>query len=468
MLDLWTFQDEDVTRFEDQQAVLFAWEMGCGKTPAAVERDWRLRLRMKEGKAPTLVVAPIGTHDGWEAWFAKTPLKVVRINPKDRFRFMRTPGHVYIVHPEALIRMPEVWQYPWFHVILDECQMIKNHKTKTFKTMRKIRKPFKTALSGTPVTTRPQDFWGTLNWLKPSVWTSVNRFIDTYVDYWKMPNEDSPLGYTKVPLGPKNVDQLLSQIAPYFSRHLKTEQCCPHHPEGVMPWLPKKYFRDPPEWVDLGPLQRRAYDQMNEEMIAWVGEHEDEPVVAPVVIAQLNRLMQFALGYIERVDGKLVMSEPSAKLDRLVNMVQTQLGPKQLIVASQWKSPLTPMTAKRLEKEGISYVTYTGDDSHQARRENKAKFMAGDAQLLLMSVKAGGVGVDGLQKSCSTMVFLDRDWSPAFNRQCEDRLHRGGQESPVEVIDIMARDTVDLGRHQRIETKWYWIKKLLGDHQRAL
>jgi SWI/SNF-related matrix-associated actin-dependent regulator 1 of chromatin subfamily A len=65
--------------------------------------------------------------------------------------------------------------------------------------------------------------------------------------------------------------------------------------------------------------------------------------------------------------------------------------------------------------------------------------------------------------AASTVIFLDRNWSPALNQQAEDRLHRIGQREAVQVIDIMARDTVDLGRRQMLEQKWDWIRRLLGD-----
>jgi SNF2 family DNA or RNA helicase len=76
-------------------------------------------------------------------------------------------------------------------------------------------------------------------------------------------------------------------------------------------------------------------------------------------------------------------------------------------------------------------------------------------------MKAGGVGIDLF--AASTVVFMDRAWSPVDNVQAEDRLWREGQENAVQVIDIMARNTVDLGRRQRLEQKWEWLKALLGD-----
>jgi SWI/SNF-related matrix-associated actin-dependent regulator 1 of chromatin subfamily A len=84
-------------------------------------------------------------------------------------------------------------------------------------------------------------------------------------------------------------------------------------------------------------------------------------------------------------------------------------------------------------------------------------------RVMVSTIKAGGVGVDGLQKVCNNAIFLDRDWSPSINFQAEDRLHRGGQVKHPLIIDIMARNTVDAGRKQKIELKWSWIRAMLGD-----
>jgi SNF2 family DNA or RNA helicase len=472
---LWEFQEEDITNFEEQEAVLLAWEMGTGKSPSALERDRRIRLMMREVGGKTLIVAPMGTHRKWEEWFLQnTPLTVSRINSKDRYAFLRKPAHVYIVHWEALRLLPKLQDIRWLHIIADEVHKAKNNKAKQTKALKKIKCDFKTGLSGTPATNRPQDFWSVLHWLKPKMFPSQNRFIDMYcefgeVEYGKGQKEYRPF------LGPKNVDHLLNLIRPFYSRHLKKEQCCAHHPEGVMPWLPDKTYDDIE--VELLPIQRRAYDAMEQDMLAWVGKHEGEPIAAPIVISQLHRLQQFALGYLEpfqklekdKESGEMVwvtkykMIEPSAKIDAVIRLLEDN-PEESFLIYSQWKAPLV-MLGARLEKHGISHSYFTGSETEVQRERSKRAFVSGDDRVLLGTIGAGGTGVDDLQLACKTVVFLDRTWSPAENKQAEDRLHRGGQKDVVQVIDIIAKDTVDLGRHARLEEKWDWIKQLLGDKQ---
>ena len=91
------------------------------------------------------------------------------------------------------------------------------------------------------------------------------------------------------------------------------------------------------------------------------------------------------------------------------------------------------------------------------------RFCDDNTQVFLGVIDAMHEGIDGLQGSTDTMIFLDRSWSTIKNKQCEDRLHRDGQKEAVQIIDIMARNTLDLGRKTRLETKWQWIRRILGD-----
>jgi SNF2 family DNA or RNA helicase len=247
------------------------------------------------------------------------------------------------------------------------------------------------------------------------------------------------------------VDKGFKEIEPFVVRALKEDSMD----------IPPKLYRE--VYVELSAPQRRAYEEMRLEMIAWVGEHEDQALVAPAVIAKLQRLQMLAVGYLEYNDetGKFAMREPSTKLDAIMQILEDNPD-EAFVVFSQFKAPLR-LLAKRLEAKNIGYGSFTGDDGQAARSSAKSAFIAGEARVFLSTIKSGGVGVDGLQHRCSNVIFLDRDWSPMINQQAEDRLHRGGQVKHVQVIDIMGRNTVDLGRKQRIEEKWTWIRKLLGD-----
>jgi SNF2 family DNA or RNA helicase len=466
---LWKHQQEVVTRFETEPRVLIGWDMGTGKTLAAVERDLRLRrdapqvvgTKDRKGGKPTLVVAPLNTHSTWSDTFKNnTGLRVRVIDRKARELFVKNnhnprlnigEADVYIMHYDVLRLMPELQGF-FGHGIFDECHKLKNRQTKQTKAAKHLDIPFLTDMSGTPVTDRPQDFWSVLNHLKPKTFRSYWKFFHRYVDYWKDPGP----GYYHV-VGPAKAwsEEGLPSIRSFYSRVMK---------DDVLDLPPKTYSRIE---VDLSPQQRKQYDQMKKDMLVWLENvhtknGDEKPLPAAAVVAQLQRLQMFALGtaYLNDV-GKVVLEDPSTKVDAVMEKLEDNPN-EQFVIFSQFKGPLR-ILRERFGKGSITYGSFTGDDNPKIRERNKQRFIRGDHRVLLGTIGSGGVGVDGLQHACCTVIFLDRDWSPAVNSQAEDRLHRGGQTRTVQVIDIVARNTVDLGRLAKIELKAKWIREMLGD-----
>lgn len=451
-IELYEFQAEDAKKLVDRNGRLIASEMGTGKTPLASAMD-----EMNAGSNDSsLVVAPMQTLEQWQDWLNEAGTDVVILDPKDRSgsfaKFKRLKGGAFLAHWEALRLMPELREIKWYHVIADEVHRAQNRKAQQTLALKRIKTGFKTGLSGTPVTGATDKFWSVLNWLYPLEWSSYWKYFEEYVDYELV----YPQGYRKVK-GPKNEVQLQGIIEPYYVRHLKKEQCCVHHPDGVMPYLPDKYYTKVN--VDLTPQQRKAYVDMKKDMLAWVGAHEDSPLVASVVVAQMMRLQQFANAYATVTSDGVILTEPSSKADAVMQILED--NPDEAIVVFGQFNRFIHLLETRLQKAKIEYVVYTGE-TRKTREADKKRFINGDARVFLGNIAAGGVGLDGLQAVSSTVVFTDRLWSPALNNQAEDRLWREGQLNAVQVIDIMARDTVDLGRHQRLELKWSWIKQLLG------
>jgi SNF2 family DNA or RNA helicase len=295
----------------------------------------------------------------------------------------------------------------------------------------------------------------------PAQYRSYWKFFDQFVEFELIQTANGP--YRKVK-GVQNEAELLAQIDPFYVRHLKREQCCPWHPEGVMPWLPEKYYST--VWAELTSQQRKAYTQMEKDMLSWVGEHEDEPLAASVVVAQIVRLQQFSMAYASIEGGRVRLAEPSSKLDALCDILEETLDNHEPIVVFSQFSQAINLLAARLERMGskVKWGTYTGQN-RKDRDDVKRAFAAGDLDVFAGTIQAGGEAIDGLQNYCSTMVFLDRTWSSSANMQAEDRLDRDGQTKPVHIIDIVARNTVDLGRRQKLEMQWAWIRRILGDEK---
>jgi len=204
-------------------------------------------------------------------------------------------------------------------------------------------------------------------------------------------------------------------------------------------------------------------------MLAWVGKHEDEPLPAPSVIAQLVRLQQFAVAYgkleTKVVKGEtqryLVLDEPSAKLDAVMDLIGATDA--QIIIFGQSKQAIN-LLATRLTRAGISHGCLTGDTKQADRDVYIEEFQAGTRRVFLSTVKAGGVGIT--LTAASIVVFLDRAWSPSANKQAEDRAHRLGQKNAVLIITLVARDTIDRERNDKIDLKWSWLKAILETKKR--
>lgn len=474
------FQAEAVVKLKTETNVLIGDEMGTGKTVEAILLDHHRR----EGAywpARTLVVSPKAVTDSWRRHYAQwaPTRRVIVMDPKNRAPFMKAvkdgTHDVYIMHWDALRLEEDLTKVNWVHIIADEAHRMKNRKAQQTVALKRLKAKYKSALTGTPADNMPSDLWSILNWLYPSQYRSFNTFYDYHIiarlhnaggdgclveDCGKYHRQS----YKEV-VGVHDAEGLQKQMEPYYVRRLK---------EDVLQDLPPKYYSE--IHVDLHPKQRTAYNEMRDRMMSWLGEGDEEEVLAaPLVVSQLLRLQQFAVGYGKVIEKKmrkfrngewvnemgrtLLLTEPSAKLDALMEVIDDN-PTEQLVVFAQSRQ-LIDMFGTRMEKAKIKHGLYHGSVSGRDRDTIIDQFQAGDLQVFAGTIKAGGEGIT--LTAASTVVFVDRDWSPSKNNQTEDRLHRIGQPNAVHVIDLMANDTIDLGRHQRINTKRGMLRKLLGD-----
>jgi SNF2 family DNA or RNA helicase len=484
---LFPFQEEALEKFKKIDHVLCGDDMGLGKTLEAIATDREWRLNHGTTKSKTLVIAPLTVLSSWEdhyAW-AVPGLKVYCIDPKNREGFkaaLKKPYQIYLIHWDALRLLKEsLTRTEWFNVIGDEIHRAKNRKAQATQVLKLMRPEFKFGASGTPADSKPQDLWSILHWLQPRKYTSYWRFYKKHVDY-----DIDPKGYHKMK-GVKEVDELLEDIEPFYLRRRKEE---------VLDDLPEKYYNR--LWVDLAPAQRRMYDDMRKSQLAWVTNKagNEVPLPAPEVISRLMRLQQFAVGSIEvepykkktlnkfwnadkptevfdpeRLHDKkhnwkwrivnairYNIVDPSSKVSAAMDLLENSQEP--VVVFSQFKSVIN-LLAAHMTKEGMPHGLITGDIEERARGNYINRFQAGELKCIAGTIRAGGEGIT-LTRS-SHVVFIDRSWQAAKNRQAEDRCHRIGQKNAVQVTDIMAKNTVDLGRHQQIQERWGWVQQILGD-----
>jgi SNF2 family DNA or RNA helicase len=509
MPELYDFQKVCVAQLLEHQRVtaasqgghgdtsaLIGDDMGLGKTVEAIALDvYRRQMYKNDYQAKSLVVTQTSVMGSWRKHYATWApwLKVVELDRKNRSKFLtalKDPSvQVYICHWQSLRFMAEELKaVDWFHVIGDEIHNIKNRKAQQSQVFKKLRTFYKTGLSGTWADNRPDDAWSVLNWLWPRKFTSYWGFFNYHVKQKKHDegfclecSKQHKRAYTEI-VGFEHEHEVHAQMGNAYVRRTKV---------AVWKDMPDKTWER--REVDLLPLQRRTYDQMEKSMLAWVGQNEDQPVAAPVVISQLVRLQQFAVAYgklqvaksfagkieehhhqqglhldlpvgtrMYRDVQQLVLDEPSSKLDAAMELIEGTH--EQVVVFGQSKQAIN-LLAARLNAAGIPTGVLTGDTKQADRDQHVEDFQAGRLRVFLSTIKAGGVGIT--LTAASTCIFLDLAWSPSANRQAEDRLHRLGQKNAVFIIVLVARDTIDAARNDKIELKWTWLKQLLDPKERA-
>ena len=487
--NLYQFQQEDVAKLNDQSIGLIGNEMGTGKTHEAITlmHQWRMQVYEDTGKAlPILVVAPIDTFPSWVQKISEqlSEYEVMVVDPKKRSLFVdaivNSTHDVYICHWAAVrLLAPEfISKRVVFSVVVaDEVHAIANPKAKTSIALKQIKTYTKLGLSGTASGDKPWGLWSVLNWLDPKTWSSYWAFVKHYVEtdrqskikrdaYGRIVYDENgapQYDHYQILMGPKNIKGLHRRINPYYIRHLKSEKCCEHHPEGVMSYLPSKLYER--LYVELSPVQRRVYKEMEEQMVAWLDS--GEPLIAPVVIAQLTRLSQICLATPEFSDEAVVdLIMPSPKI-ALVKELLLEYDTKPFVIFTSSKR-LAYLAAQQFTDAGISCGVLSGDTPKDIRPQLVTNFVAGQFRVFIGVIQAVAEGIDGLQHRADTAIFLDRSWRTIKNQQAEDRLHRGGQKANVTIIDIVAYDTLEDDRPDsksklaKLKDKWSMIQEVLN------
>jgi len=506
MLDLYPYQENDIKKLYRQKSASIESEMGSGKTLEAIALE---ELWNPLGEKPTLVIAPINTFDTWRSKYAiQAPgvdlITIDRKNAETRNEFLKKiqkrQGDVFLMHYEAVPLMPKLQKIEFEVIICDEAHRLSNWRIKRTQAVKRLKTNHKLAMSGTMTGEYPDRLWSIYEWLWPEYFTSYWSFRKRFCEEEEVWSEKRQTYYTTV-VGTKNIDILNDIRDPWRVRHLKREQCCSNHLNGIMNWLPDKTYDDP-IMVDLSPTQRNFYDQMEASMIAWIGENQNEPLVAQVVIAQLTRLNQMALAtpefytklvwtpYYEREhdqNGKRIsepetpiinpitglvekhrvpiqaikLKAPSSKIEACIDFIKDHASQPLVVFSSSKK--VCYLAQEEFAKQHITSEVLSGDTPQSQRDGMVKRFNNGDFQVFIGVIEAAAEGIDELQLTCDTMIFLDRSWRTIKNKQAEERLDRPGQKNTTRVIDIQARGTRDAGRKQQLEFKWENIRSMLGD-----
>ncbi len=442
------------TQLRSYQAIGFRWlvnlalwnaggvladDMGLGKTVQALAL---LLYRREEG--PALVVAPTSVAFNWQeeaSRFAPT-LRIVRLgDADDRNMAIETlgPGDVLLVGYGLLAREHERLASRRFGtIVFDEAHLLKNANTVRARAARQLRGALKVALTGTPVENHLGELWGLFAAVFPALFGSWAAFSRRYA----MPIEKHD--------DPEARGALARVLTPFLLRRTKPEV------ESELP--PRTDVRVP---VVLSSGEWQLYEDARLATLSDLHStkrqrREQERRVE--VLAALTRLRLLA-SHPKLSDPR--SSLPSSKLERFLALAEELvLANQRALVFSQFTSHLA-LVRKELDTRKIPYVYLDGQTPEARRKDRVVAFQTGDAPFFLVSLKAGGVGIN--LTAATTVIHLDPWWNPAVEDQATDRAHRPGQTRPVTVYRLIAMGTIEEKMLELHEQKRELVAQVLAE-----
>jgi SNF2 family DNA or RNA helicase len=340
-----------------------------------------------------------------------------------------------------------------FHtVVIDEAHRIQDPKAKQTRACWSVQHgkevKFSFGLTGTPIGDHAGNLWSVMHGIAPEDYPVKTKYIERYcMQGW------SPFGGLNITgVIPEHKQEFENILNPRMRRMPKSL---------VLPFLPP-VVRPEPRYVEMTPKQRKAYKQMEDDMLTKL--EDGSYVFATNSLTKNVRLLQFSSAFATVDDmGEVHLSEPSSKLDELDAIID-EMDRQPLVVVAE-SSQLIYLAQARMEKRGITYRLITGDISLPQRKVNIEDFQGGKAQVMLMTIKAGGVGITLTR--AGVIVFLQRSWSMIDNTQCEGRVHRIGSEihDKVVIIDMVAAGTIEEEQIPRLQEKMKRLQEILRDRE---
>ncbi len=420
---------------EHQLAGILADDMGLGKTAQVlahllVEKDaGRLGPRSDSAAAscqPALVVLPTSLIANWQAEAARHApgLRVLTLQGADRARdFARIAEHdvVFTTYPLLWRDIEALEAHEWHLLILDEAQMVKNAASRAATALRRLTARHRLCVTGTPLENHLGELWAHFDFLMPGFLGDTRSFTRL----WRKPIETS--GETL------RAELLAQRVRPFILRRRK---------EDVASELPTK--TEVIRLVQLQGAQRALYESVRvaaDEQVRRVLARLSFNGAQISILDALLKLRQVCCDPHLVKGSKLPATMPRAKLEWLRDMLPELIAEgRRVLVFSQFTEMLA-LVATELETLELPFLELTGETPVRARGAVVKRFQAKEAPIFLLSLKAGGVGLN--LTAADTVIHLDPWWNPAVERQATDRAHRIGQDQPVFVYKLVVEGSIE-------------------------
>ncbi|MCL2399138.1 MAG: SNF2-related protein [Defluviitaleaceae bacterium] len=399
---------------------ILADDMGLGKTLQAIA----LLLSDNLTKLPALVVAPTSLIYNWSAEIKKFAPKlnyaVVVGSPEKRLEILMAKDvNVFITTYDSMKRDTEIYQEGRYkYIIADEAQNIKNPSTKNAKAIKSIPAEHRIALTGTPIENNLTELWSLFDFVMPGYLHSLRKFTKLYeIPITKDGNKEK-------------VARLKTQIAPFILRRLK---------KNVLHELPSK--TETVLMAEMLPEQNKIYMahlmKAKGELKSFLNDKSFKGGRLQI-LAQLTRLRQICCYpglCLENYRGG------SGKLNLALETIELAIeSGHRCLLFSQFTEMLS-ILQKALDKSGIPYFYLDGSTSAHDRMDRVNQFNAGERDVFLLSLKAGGTGLN--LTGADIVIHYDPWWNPSVMDQASDRAYRIGQNKAVQVFNLVTMNTLE-------------------------
>ena len=398
---------------------ILADDMGLGKTLQMIA------FMLSKAGQPHLVVCPASLVYNWEAElsrFAPGMRICTVIGSANRRRELLEKYQDYdvvVTSYDLLKRDVEVYRDKKFYCqVIDEAQNIKNPSTQVSKAVKTIDSVTRFALTGTPIENRLSELWSIFEYLMPGYLYSYKHFREIFEE--RIINKEE---------NDNTLARLHAMISPFMLRRLKRD---------VLKELPDKIEKI--VYSGFGTEQDKLYRAVEKNMINSLKKKSDSEYKENklLILAELTKLRQICC------DPSLIYENyngASAKLDTCIELIESAIeGGHRLLLFSQFTTMLE-ILEKRLLTRGIRTMKITGSTSKLKRRQLTDSFQEGNGDVFLISLKAGGTGLN--LTAADMVIHYDPWWNVAAQNQATDRAHRIGQESNVTVVKLIAKNTIE-------------------------
>jgi SNF2 family DNA or RNA helicase len=402
---------------------ILADDMGLGKTIQALAH---IMIEKESGRmqTPVLVVAPTSLMANWksEAGRFAPSLKVLILQGNERKEnFDRIADHDLILTTYPLLARDKdiLLNYMYHILILDEAQVIKNPNTMAHRIVQQLRAKHRLCLTGTPMENHLGELWSLFHFLMPGFLGDSKKFTQTYRKPIEKGRDEA------------RQQALTRRVRPFMLRRTKEE---------VVSELPPK--TEIIQHIELLALQRDLYESVRLAMHAKIQAEIEEKGLRRSQIVILDALLKMRqvccdprLLKLEAAKGITESAKLQFLIDTLPEMIEEN---RKILLFSQFTSMLA-LIEKELDKLNIPYVILTGQTKD--RQTPIDTFQAGKVPLFLISLKAGGTGLN--LTAADTVIHYDPWWNPAVENQATDRAYRIGQAKPVFVYKLVTVGTVE-------------------------